>query len=312
MNEVYPFMKANMIRWGLAVLMLLAICFVLPAPGLAEFPALSEPGAPLQKSGWISDKEYQDETIHAVLENGTRKCKSSSTKVTTHWIRIKITDPAQLRTTLSNNSYEDQSLARARQMVKGLNSVVALNDDFAKYQYNTGHVARQGVVYRDAPDGNRDVLIIDDKGDFSYVLDATPETMAAKLEELAKDGRSVMHTFTFGPVLIADGVPMEVDRDATKYRKVEAPIACQRIAICQLGELEYGIVELDGGDGSGANIKELTDYILKLFPECKVAYNLDGGGSTNLYFGEKAIHKATRNHRAISGMIYFVSNAAEE
>lgn len=305
-------MKANMFRWGLAVLMLLAICFMLPAPGLAEFPALSEPGAPLQKSGWISDKEYKDESIHAVLENGTRKCKSSSTKVTTHWVRIKISDPTQLRTTLSNNSYENQSLARARNMIKGLNAVVALNDDFAKYQYNTGHVVRQGVVYRDAPDGTRDVLIIDNKGDFSYVMDATPETMAAKLDELAQNGRSVMQTFTFGPVLIADGVPMEVDRNVVKYQKVEATIACQRIAICQLGELEYAIVEVDGGDGSGANIRELTDYILKLFPECKVAYNLDGGGSTNLYFGDKAIHKATRNHRAISGLIYFVSNATEE
>lgn len=305
-------MKATVFRWGLAVLMLMAICLLLPAPGLAEFPALSEPGDPLQEGGWISNTEYQDASIHAVLENGSRKCKSSSSKVTTHWVRIKISDPTQLRTTLSNNSYENQSLARARNMIKGLNAVAAINDDFAKYQYNTGHVVRQGVVYRDAPDGSRDVLIIDDKGDFSYVMDATPETMAAKLDELKQDGRSVMHTFTFGPVLIADGEIVEVDRNAKKYQKVESIMACQRIALCQLGELEYGIVEVDGGDGTGANIAELTAYIQQLFPECRVAYNLDGGGSTNLYFGDKAIHKSTRNHRPISGLIYFVSDTAEE
>lgn len=305
-------MNTNIFRWCLAVLMLLAICFLLPAPGLAEMPALSEPGDPLEKSGWISENEYRDESIHAVLENGTRKCKSSLTKVNTHWVRIKISDPTQLRTTLSNNSYENQSLARAKNMLKGLNAVVALNDDFAKYQYNSGHVARQGVVYRDAPDGSRDVLIIDTKGDFSYVMDATPETMAAKLEELAQDGRGIMHTFSFGPVLIADGEIVEVDISAPKYERVESHFACQRIAICQLGELEYAIVELDGGDGSGANITELAAYIKQLFPECRVAYNLDGGGSTNLFFGDRAVHGSTRNHRAISGMIYFVSDVEEE
>lgn len=306
-------MKANALRWCMAVLMLLAISFLLPSHGLAEeFPAMNQPGKPLIKSGWISENEYQDDTIHATLTNSTHKAKSSATKVTTHWIRIKISDPSQLRTTFSNNSYDDPTLARAKNMIKGLNAVVALNDDFAKYEYNTGYIARQGVEYRNAPDGSRDVLIIDNKGDFSYVMDATEESVNAKKEALQAEGRSVMHAFCFGPVLVADGEEVPIDFNVKKFSRVESHYACQRIAICQLGELEYGILEVDGGDGSGINLREMATYIKAVFPECTVAYNLDGGGSTNLFFADKAVHKATRNHRAISGLIYFVSDTAGE
>lgn len=76
-------MKANALRWCMAVLMLLAISFLLPSHGLAEeFPAMNQPGKPLIKSGWISETEYQDDTIHATLTNSTHKAKSSATKVT--------------------------------------------------------------------------------------------------------------------------------------------------------------------------------------------------------------------------------------
>ena len=93
----------------------------------------------------------------------------------------------------------------------------------------------------------------------------------------------------------------------------EPNLCAQRIAICQLGELEYGIFEVDGGNGSGMKLFQVGEFITReeVFPECKVAFNLDGGGSTNLMLNGKRVHK-TLNSRSISGLIYFVSAVVGE
>ena len=48
-----------------------------------------------------------------------------------------------------------------------------------------------------------------------------------------------------------------------------------------------------------------------MFPDCKVAYNLDGGGSTHLIINGKKIHQ-TPNARPISDIIYFASAQVPE
>ena len=42
-----------------------------------------------------------------------------------------------------------------------------------------------------------------------------------------------------------------------------------------------------------------------------MAYNLDGGGSSKLYMGQKKVNSA-KGRREIYGMIYFASAVAEE
>ena len=82
----------------------------------------------------------------------------------------------------------------------------------------------------------------------------------------------------------------------------------QRVAICQLGELEYAIVEIYGKTdcSAGTTLQEMADFIAYLFPECRVAYNLDGGGSTNVVVDGERIHK-TPGARKISDILYFAS-----
>ena len=175
-------MKAHVIRWMIAVVMLAAMALLISSPALAEVRPLpldiKEHGYKPLKEGWSSKVEYKDESIEVTYKNGSIKAKSSSTKVTTRMVTIKIADPTQLRTTMSNESYDDPRLARAVAMAKSMDAVVACNGDFMKYSYDFGYVVRLGVLYRDALDGKRDILIIDDKGDFDYVLQATSDMMA--------------------------------------------------------------------------------------------------------------------------------------
>lgn len=163
--------------------------------------------------------------------------------------------------------------------------------------------------YRDALSQQkalRDVLVIDSEGDFSVVRDATTEGMTSFLSRLEQQGRTAVNTFTFGPALVLDGVVQEINRKGE-----HAPnMATQRVCICQLDHLKYAVVEIDGGNSVGMNMQELANYVGELFPDCKVAYNLDGGGSTHVLVNGKLIHQ-TANSRAISDIIYFASAAVD-
>ena len=313
-------MKGNILRWSLAVLMLLVMAMYLSSPAIAEVTPLDmnlrTHGKPYKKSGWISDREYRDESIHVVLESANRKPKSSQKQITCRWVVIEIADPSQIRTTLSRESYDDVTLERPWIMAQRVNAVVACNSDFVKYTFNVGYVVRQGQFYRDALNGERDVLIIDDRGDFDAVLKATSADMEAKKQEIEADGRQIVNAFSFGPVLIRDGQILDQPLSAWEHDKAEGHLATQRIAICQLDTLKYVIFEIDGGvvNGSGMNgmnLKELANYIISIFPECKLAYNLDGGGSSSLMLRGKPVH-STPGSREISDLIYFASAASED
>ena len=100
-------MNSNRLRWAFAALMLLLLALFLSSPGLADVEPLpldmSVHGRELDPAGWISESEYEDESIHIVYETASRKPKSSNNTVTCCWARITIADPTQLRTVLSFN-----------------------------------------------------------------------------------------------------------------------------------------------------------------------------------------------------------------
>lgn len=301
----------NIVRWILAALMLLCIALTVVSPSLAEVEVLDLDmkvhGYPARADGWISENEYQDESIHFVMDSARRKPKSSASQITCRWVEIWINNASQLRTTMSNENYEDPSLVRATPMAKAVNAVVAMNGDFMKYNYNEGYVIRQGIFYRDALAGDMDVLIIDEEANFHGIPSATSESMAEAIAALEAEGHRAINTFCFGPVLIRDGaIPEDMP-----HLQHEGKLATQRIVLMQLGELHYAIMEIDGGNGTGMNLTELAKYILDIFPDCKLAYNMDGGGSTHLIINGKMVHK-TPNSRPISDIIYFASTQTPE
>ena len=275
-----------------------------------------EHGTPPKAEGWIvPDREYQDESIHAVLdEKKNHKSPTSDHPITIHWAVIEIKDPSQLRATLSYDSFDVKTKATAQEMVSYLNAVVAFNDDYVKMNNFKGYVMRQGQLFLDNLDDwneelKQDVLLIDDRGDFSVVQKASSADVQARTAELEGDGRKVVNAFTFGPALILDGQVQEIKRESSTHA---LNLAVARTVFCQLDTLKYAVFAVDAPNtGDGMNCKEIAEFILKTFPECKVAYNLDGGGSSKLFMGQKKSNKAP-GRREIQGMIYFASAASED
>ena len=302
-------MKKSSIRWVLIAILLAVLALTVSSPALAEIKPLpldqTVPGYPAQKDGWSGEQgyNYQDESITVTTEF------QKHNKVQCSIVRIKIADPSQIRTAMSENDYDKTAYVKATAMAKNVNAIAAVNGDFFKY-YDYGYLIRQGVFYREGYSAKhpRDILVIDDKGDFHAVANATEESMAAFFaDEFPKD-RTAVNTFSLGPILVKDGVVQEITTRDFQYR-----YKMQRAAIVQLGELEYAIVECDGkSDASyGMTIANFAEYIKELFPDCRLAYNLDGGGSTNVIVNGKRIHK-NPDARKICDILYFASAYTEE
>lgn len=254
---------------------------------------------------WI---RYEDPSISVRTEYATLIPAYQKHKIQSSITYIKIADPSQIRTAMSNDNYDKRSYVSAESMAKHVNSIAAVNGDFFKYHYNVGYVIRQGEAYRDKLNGKRDLLLIDENGDFHAVMAATSEAARQFME--AKDGwEQIINTFTLGPVLVQGGEARIIEETSVADSgEFQWCYAQQRVAIVQVAELEYAIVETYGKtDGKmGMTLQEFADYIAWLFPDCRMAYNLDGGGSTNVVIGKERIEK-TPGHRDISDILYFAS-----
>ena len=342
-------MNRNTLRWIIALLLLLALAVGLSSPSIAEGGKLPldfmQGGTQPKADNWEMDESgknavgYKDSTIEVTSEKSkvVPDALSGRKKGIKHevWVvRIKISDPTQLRTAVSKDTYSGRGQAKGEDIAKSKNAVVAMNGDFFKYEYDVGYVVRQGEFVRDATDNTRkitlpdpedsknrisatgklfDMLVIDSEGDFHIVPEAKTQEIEAFVEsELTPEGRTVMDAFNLGPALIVDGEVQDISASrAARQGDYQWKYPQQRIALVQTGTLEYAIVEVYGKtDGSaGLSLQEFAELIAEKVPDAQVAYNFDGGGSTYLIMKNKRICK-TDGKRDITDIIYFAS--AEE
>lgn len=261
---------------------------------LAVYPVLADiPGSEPLASGYSQDGlSYEDETITVSITQGR-------TNKTDYWVaRIKLSDPGQIRTT-SAKGFDSNRTMRGLILAERMNAVLAVNGDYFSY-IPDGHLIRNGVMYRDLPSGKRDVLLIDDRGDFYQIPLATREDIEAF------SGNSLVNSFNFGPSLVIDGTRVKEYKDNNNA----AFQPRQRMAIAQVkrGSLEYITVACAGpkGDNIGMTLDQFSRLVFEQGVEN--AYNLDGGYSTMLMFNGACVNNSDLNNiREISDIIYFVS-----
>ena len=325
-------MNRNTVRWIVAVLLLLALAVGLSSPSIVEAEEATKLPMDFTKGGVKTDKEkwtydgktpvaYSDSTIEVTSEKSsvTAKVKGKSVKHEVWVIRIKIQDASQLRTAVSKDTYSGRGQAKGEDIAKSKNAVVAMNGDFFKYENDVGYVVRQGEFIRDATDTSRkkkgqpicfDMLVVDNEGDFYIVPHARTKEIEEFIETtLTPEGRTVMDTFNLGPALVIDGEVQDIaSSQAAQQGDYQWNYPQQRIALAQTGHLEYAIVEVFGQTDStaGLTLEEFANLIAEKVPDAKIAYNFDGGGSTNLILNNKKICK-TPGLREITDIIYFAS-----
>jgi len=200
---------------------------------------------------------------------------------------VKLSSADYLKTALAENTYGRNIKAYTSVIAEENNAILAINGDFYGAQ-SQGYVIRNGVLYRSsAVKGNEDLAIYDD-GSFEII-----EESKIRAEELLNAG--TQQVLAFGPALVENGKISVSEKDEVGKAMASNP----RTAIGLIDDLHYVFVVSDGRSSSS---KGLSLYQLAQFMEglgVKTAYNLDGGGSSTMYFNGRVINNPTTNGRTI-------------
>lgn len=245
------------------------------------------------KTATVTDSSYKDDNISINLSVST----VNSTQVYVADITLSSSD--YLKTAFAQNAFGTNVTAKTSETAKNNNAILAVNGDY--YGANsTGYVIRNGVVYRDTvreDSSNGDLAIYKD-GSFKIIYE---DQISA--DQLVKDG--VVNLLAFGPVLVENG---EI-AVGTNEEVGQAMASNPRTAIGIIDANHYIIVVSDGrtSESKGLSLYQMAE-VMKSYG-VKTAYNLDGGGSSTLYFNSQVINKPTTggnkiSERAVSDIVY--------
>ena len=219
---------------------------------------------------------------------------------------IKLADASQLRTAFSGGDFRSGIYEAVSDIADRYSPVLAINADFCRY-HREGVIIRNGELLRSQNIKKHHLLIVDENGNLSAQTDRSGKQglVANKLEQ-----QNTWQTFEFGPVLVENGEPAELPLKSF-YINCNEGYYEPRTAIGQKGPLHYVVIVVDGrrdGYSTGASIPQLQQLFLDEGVE--FAFNLDGGGSTTLYFlGEVINMPSGGKQRSVSDVIMFMPNA---
>lgn len=245
------------------------------------------------KSGSVtkSSTAYEDDNIKIALID----YRENDTDI--HMADVKVSSSEYLKTAFAQNSYGRNVTEKTSDIAESVNAILAINGDYYGAQ-ESGYVIRSGVIYREtAKSGNEDLVIY---GDGSFEIIDEDDITA---EELLEKG--AQNVLAFGPALVEDGsVSVTEDEEVGK-----AMASNPRTAIGIIDENHYVFVVADGrtSDNEGLSLYELAEFMESL--GVQTAYNLDGGGSSTMYFNGQIINKPTTNgssikERSVSDIVY--------
>lgn len=211
---------------------------------------------------------------------------------------IQLASPEQLSYAFSHEEF-GAATEHLSDIAQRHDPVVAINGDF--YGFNdSGIIIRGGKLFRKR-NSKRQLLIVDKDGDLQAMMDRR-EKQGLVADMLMEEG--VLHTFEFGPVLVENGQAAYMN---TSLVRTEEGFLEPRTAIGQLGPLRYLVIVVDGrseGYSEGCDLPTLQQLFLD--HGAAFAFNLDGGGSTTLWFDGKVINRpAAGEERKVSDIVMF-------
>lgn len=211
---------------------------------------------------------------------------------------IQLKNLGLLKSGLANDSFGRNVTEATSDIAERLDAILAVNGDFYGFR-DTGYVIRNGVLYRSEKKS-------DDAQDLVLWSDGTMEVIREgdiTAEELLE--RGALQVYSFGPGLVEDG---EITVNASS-EVGQAMLSNPRTAIGMIEPMHYVMVVSDGrtNESEGLSLLQLAQIMQDL--GCTTAYNLDGGGSTTMYFNGEVINNPTSgrkssSERSVSDIVY--------
>lgn len=238
-----------------------------------------------------TDDSYSDDNISIKIST----YRENDTNIYVADITVKSID--YLKTAFANNTYGKNVTAKTSTIASSVNAILAINGDYYGVQ-ESGYVLKNGVIYRNTVKKNQQDLVIYEDGTFEVINESD-----VSLETLKNKG--AYNILSFGPALILNS-DISVDKN-TEVGKAMA--SNPRTAIGIIDENHFVFVVSDGrtSESEGLSLYELASFMKTLGVE--TGYNLDGGGSSTMYFNGKVVNNPTtmgRNisERSVSDIVY--------
>ncbi|MFC8598357.1 phosphodiester glycosidase family protein [Isoptericola sp. NPDC057191] len=257
----------------------------------ASSSSSSDDGGTVTADGYTSD----DTSIS--LDTVTQG--SGDDTVTFYVAHVALDDATQLRSAFAQDKFGTNITENTSDIAADHDAILAVNGDYYGFR-DTGIVIRNGVVYRD--EGAREGLAFYADGRVE-VYDETTTTA----DELVADG--VWNTLSFGPAVVEDGQPVdgiedvEVDTNVGNH-SIQGEQPRTAIGVDSDGNLVIVVVDgRDPGYSRGVTMTELAQLMID--QGAVTAYNLDGGGSSTLYFAGEVVNRPSNGgERGTSDILY--------
>lgn len=248
----------------------------------------------------ITDTSYTSDL--AKINITKTSAGSGNSQVTYFAADLNLKDGTVLASAFAKDSFGENITETTSAIAENNSAVFAINGDYYGFR-NTGIIIRNGVAYRDK--GAREGLAFYKNGS----VKAYDET-STDADTLVSEG--VWQTVSFGPTVVknskqVDGIDdVEVD---TNFGNHSIQGQQPRTAIGIIDDNHYVFVVVDGrseGYSVGVTMPELAQIMLDL--GCKTAYNIDGGGSSTMYFNGKLVNNPLgRNQERGTSDILFIA-----
>lgn len=249
-------------------------------------PSIAVPSSPTQVSVpqtvTANDWNYLSDTVSIKIN---KYSTGSGQNALTYFVAdVIVSDATRLSSAFANNQFGRNIIAYTSQIAKANNAIFAINGDYYGFR-SDGIIIRNGVIFRDKP--ARIGLAFYRDGS----MKAYDETKTSA-QELLKSG--VWNTLSFGPALIENSVV------ATNLTKVEIDANFgnhsiqgnePRTGVGMIAPNHFVFIVVDGrssGYSRGVTLTEFADMFKKL--GCSDAYNIDGGGSSTMYFMNRVVN----------------------
>lgn len=194
-----------------------------------------------------------------------------------------------LKTAFANSTFGRNITEKTSTIATDNSAILAINGDF--YGARTkGYVIRNGVIYRStAYDSSTEDLVIYDDGSFDIITEGSIST-----EDLLSNG--AIQVLSFGPGLIENSEITVSSSDEVDKAMTSNP----RTAIGIIDDLHYVMIVSDGrtSESTGLSLYQLATFMQSL--GVTTGYNLDGGGSSTMYFNGEIVNNPTTSGKTIS------------
>jgi exopolysaccharide biosynthesis protein len=252
-------------------------------------------------AGTVTGTSYVSDNANVTVSKVTTGTGAST--VTYFVADVVLTDATRLRSAFAQNKFGTNITENTSDIAADNDAVFAINGDYYGFR-DTGIVIRNGVVYRD--EGARSGLAFYRDGTVR-VYDETATTA----NELVAAG--VWHTLSFGPAIltggeVVDGIEnVEVDTNVGNH-SIQGDQPRTAVGVIDANHLVFVVVDgRSTGYSKGVTLPELAQIMQSL--GATTAYNLDGGGSSTMYFNGAVVNNplGKGNERGTSDILYLES-----